>query len=79
MLINDEGEAQLADFGLSSLGDGIAGTSSSLLNSAGNPRWLAPELMFPDLFNGSGKTTRETDVYAFGMTALEVSFLESNK
>ncbi len=30
------------------------------------------ELLFPSLFDGSGKTTRESDIYAFGMTAFEV-------
>jgi len=28
--------------------------------------------MFPEIFNGSGKSTHESDVYSFGMTALEL-------
>jgi len=28
--------------------------------------------MFPGLFNGTGKSTRESDVYAFGMSCLEL-------
>jgi len=72
VLVNGEGIAQLADFGLSTVGDATIATVSSISNSAGNPRWLAPELMFPDKFNGSGRSTRESDVYAFGMTALEL-------
>ncbi|KLO11142.1 kinase-like protein [Schizopora paradoxa] len=73
ILVSDYGIAQLADFGLSTVGDvGAAIVDGSLSNSAGNPRWLAPELMFPEMFHGSGKSTRESDVYAFAMTALEL-------
>ncbi|KLO18998.1 kinase-like protein [Schizopora paradoxa] len=72
VLISEDGTAQLADFGLSSVGDSVAQLGGSVSNSAGNPRWLAPELLFPDHFGSSGKSTRETDVYAFGMTALEL-------
>ncbi len=73
-MVNDEGMAQPSDFGLATVGHtyGLAISSGSMSNSGGNPRWLAPELMFPSLFNGTGKSTRESDVYAFGMTALEV-------
>ncbi len=74
MVVNDEGIAQLADFGLSTVGDDneTVNSSLSLSSCAGNPRWLAPELLCAGVFNGSGKSTRESDVYAFGMTALEV-------
>lgn len=71
-MVTDDGNAQLADFGLSTIGGLSATTNGSLSNSAGHPRWLAPELMFPDYFNGTGRSTCESDVYAFGMTALEV-------
>ncbi len=75
-MVSDEGQAQLADFGLATVESvrSIASGSRSMSNSAGNPRWLAPELMFPELFDGVGKSTRESDAYAFGMTALEVSY-----
>ena len=73
IMINDEGNPQLSDFVLSTV-EPIQGlVSGSMSLSGGNPRWSAPELMFPKLFNASGRCTRESDVYAFGMTALEVS------
>ncbi|KLO08889.1 kinase-like protein [Schizopora paradoxa] len=67
VLVSDDGTAMLADFGLSK---GV--NMSSNPNASDNVRWLAPELMFPEKFRGSGKRTRESDVYAFGMTALEL-------
>ena len=75
VLVNDKGDAQLADFGLSSVGNIGEGFSGSLSGSAatGNPRWLAPELMIPIHSDASRTTSFESDVYAFGMTALEVS------
>ncbi len=60
ILVNDEHVAQLADFGQSTVGDGTV--NGSMSNSAGHPRWLAPELMFPENFNGSGKSTQRPTV-----------------
>ncbi|KLO08218.1 kinase-like protein, partial [Schizopora paradoxa] len=72
IMVDDEGKAQLADFGLSTV-DSVRLTANSPTSySAGNPRWLAPELMFPEMFGGDGESTRESDAYAFGMTALEL-------
>ena len=73
-MVNDDGVAQLTDFGFAAVEPVRSTVTGSMSNSAGNPRWLAPELMFPDLFGGAGKSTRESDAYAFGMTALEVSY-----
>ena len=44
----------------------------------GTTRWMAPELLYPDLFGFIGKLEKQlpskgTDVYAIGMTVLEVS------
>jgi len=43
----------------------------------GTTRWMAPELFFPDKFGYTGKLvkqlpSKETDIYAIGMTILEV-------
>ncbi|KLO08890.1 kinase-like protein [Schizopora paradoxa] len=72
VLVNSEGTPQLADFGLSSVGDSEGVNSNSNSGSTGNPRWLAPELIYPHEPDGSRKRTRESDVYALGMTALEL-------
>lgn len=66
--------AQLADFSLATLETTLTNLRgfNSILTSGGNPRWLAPELMFSEMFGGSGERTRESDLYAFGMMALEV-------
>jgi serine/threonine protein kinase len=60
--------AKLADFGLSLI---VAGTSITATTGNGSHRWSAPEL----IQNSDGYRTRETDVYAFGCAALEVSLL----
>ncbi|KLO08214.1 kinase-like protein, partial [Schizopora paradoxa] len=72
IMVNDEGSVQLADFGLATVESVRATVTGSMSSSAGNPRWLAPELMFPEMFGGGGKSTRESDAYSFGMTALEL-------
>jgi len=44
----------------------------------GTIRWMAPELLYPDGFGFTGKIekqlpSKDTDIYAIGMTILEVS------
>ncbi|KLO09040.1 kinase-like protein, partial [Schizopora paradoxa] len=75
IMVDNEGNPQLSDFGLSTVEPIQTIVASSMSLSGGNPRWSAPELIFPDLFRGSGKSTRASDVYSFGMTALEL-FME---
>jgi serine/threonine protein kinase len=58
--------AKLADFGLSLI---VADSDVTATTSNGSHRWSAPELIQNlDIYR-----TRETDVYAFGCTSLEVS------
>ncbi len=72
IMVDDKETPQLSDFGLATVEPFREVIASSTSHSGGNPRWLAPELMFPGLFGGTGRSTRNSDVYAFGMTALEV-------
>ncbi|KAK0222060.1 kinase-like domain-containing protein [Armillaria fumosa] len=67
ILVTDDLHCCLADFGLSLF------TGSQTLDdssSRGSIRWLAPEYMDPDLFDGSCSTAR--DIYAYGCTIVEV-------
>ena len=65
----------MADFGLAAIvGEVATGTDRGLW---GTVRWMAPELFFPDKFGFTGELrkqlpSKETDVYAFGMTIFEV-------
>ncbi|KAK0485349.1 kinase-like domain-containing protein, partial [Armillaria luteobubalina] len=66
ILVMDDLHCCLADFGLSLFAE------SQTLNcsSKGSIRWLAPEYMNPDLFDGSYFTAR--DIYAYGCTIVEI-------
>ena len=78
ILINSECHACLADFGLVT----IVGETSSVegLSSqkpGGTIRWMAPEILHPDKYGYVKRAQRKlpsksTDIYAFGMTVLEV-------
>lgn len=73
ILIDENGVPKIADFGLSRVKDlqaSLTGTSSS--GAKGSLRWQAPELLFPEEFGGTGKHTFASDIYALGMTYLEV-------
>jgi len=67
VLIDDDGNILLCDFGLSSfLGDGFTTATTAKFNL----RWTAPEIIFPE-----GKDIRPsklTDVYSFASVILQV-------
>ena len=71
--------ARLADFGLAMITDEPAGrTTNSGGEMRGTTRWMAPELMNPEEFGFIGDLLKQlpstsTDIYAIGMTILEVS------
>ena len=78
ILIDSDHCARLADFGLAVIVDESA-TGSIVENGGmrGTLRWMAPELMYPEEFGFTGECqvrlpSRGTDVYALGMTILEV-------
>ncbi|KAG8892256.1 hypothetical protein FRB99_002845 [Tulasnella sp. 403] len=63
VLIDDNGEAMLCDFGLAKfLGDVSSGFTTST-DQKGTPRWMAPEQFQQD---GTPVYTIEADIYAFG-------------
>ncbi|KAJ7360826.1 kinase-like domain-containing protein, partial [Mycena albidolilacea] len=70
ILITQEWNACLADFGLTSLSDATIATNTS--HRAGSIRWMAPELIDPDRFGQKFLRTPATDVYAFGCVCLEL-------
>lgn len=71
ILIDDEGSARLSDFGLITLSE-VEGNAFQVTQGpdGGSTRWMSPELIM-----GSTKRSKESDVYAFGMTVVEVAFL----
>ena len=74
ILIGEDGNALLADFGLLTLiSDPTNPTASSSYVSAGTMRWMSPELLDPDQFGPKdGRPTKESDRYALGMVIYEV-------
>ena len=80
VLIDDDGNARLGDFGQARFMDRKRYTMSF----AGPMRWLAPELIGTDM-DYSEETdddqvpqpTKQTDIYAFGMVLLEVRYRSS--
>lgn len=65
--------ARLADFGLA-----VVVEESTSRELKGTTRWMAPELMDPEMFGFAGESLKQlpsksTDIYAIGMTILEVS------
>ncbi|CAE7073902.1 unnamed protein product [Rhizoctonia solani] len=68
VLVSSEGIARLSDFDFSIMSDAssLVFTASSN-NRMGSIRWVAPEMI-----SGTLKRTTRTDVYALGMTMLEI-------
>ena len=74
ILIDQDGCARIADFGLLTIvSDSAHYTSSSTPKSAGTTRWMSPELLDPVRFGREdGRATKDSDCYALGMVILEV-------
>ncbi|KAG8997033.1 hypothetical protein FRB93_000526 [Tulasnella sp. JGI-2019a] len=66
VLLNEQLMPRICDFGLSKIKDGHSATSTGM-QGAGSWRWMSPEVM------DGGPKTFESDIYAFGMTIVEVS------
>ena len=74
ILIDQDGHARLADFGLLTIvSDHTNFMSSSSAPSGGTTRWMSPELLHPEQFGlDHGRPTKESDCYALGMVIYEV-------
>ena len=77
-MIDSEGRARLAGFGLAVVADESTNGTATGGDMRSTPRWMAPELLFPDMFGFTGELekqlpSKDTDIYATGMTILEVS------
>jgi serine/threonine protein kinase len=69
ILIDNAGNAVLADFGQSRI-LGVSGFTT--MTVAGTHRYMAPELLIPENPDASPMSTKASDVWAAGMTGLEV-------
>lgn len=73
-MIDENGHARLADFGLLTLvSDPTNTVTSHSATNAGTTRWMSPELLYPEHFGfRDSRPTTQSDYYAFGMVILEV-------
>ena len=74
ILIDEAGQARLADFGLLKIISDPANNLSSSSNSQGGTvRWMSPELIYPGQFGlEKSSPTKPSDCYAFGMVIYEI-------
>jgi serine/threonine protein kinase len=74
LLIDEDGNVRITDFGLISITESQGfGTSFTAYTERGSVAYMAPELFAAS----EVKKNRNTDVYAFGITMLEVNFSTS--
>ena len=73
-MIDKDGSARLADFGLLTIvSDSTHPETTSSSEGAGTMRWMSPELLDPERFGSkNARHTKESDCYALGMVILEV-------
>ncbi|KLO19000.1 kinase-like protein [Schizopora paradoxa] len=71
ILMSDSFSPLLADFGISRLMTSSSSTSSTT-GAKGSARWMAFELLSPRMNGASGKHTKESDVWAYGMVIYEL-------
>ena len=73
VLVDQNGHARLADFGLLTImSDPANGLSSSSFTQGGTSRWMSPELINPQRFGlENSRPTKASDCYALGMVIYE--------
>ena len=73
VLIDEDGRARLADFGLLMIISDTNLVSSASFTPGGTWRWMSPELFDPESFGlKAGCPTKRSDCYALGMVIYEV-------
>ena len=74
ILIDKNGNARLADFGLLTIiTNSTHATTTTFSEGSGTLRWMSPELLDPARFGAKkSRPTKESDCYALGMVVLEV-------
>ena len=74
ILVDQDGHARLADFGLTTIvSESTYPITSSSSAHGGTTRWMSPERLDPKRFGfKDGRPTKESDCYALGMVVLEV-------
>ena len=74
IVIDKDGNARLADFGLLTIvSDSTHPATTTSSEGAGTIRWMSPELFDPERFGSKdARPTKESDRYALGMVILEV-------
>lgn len=75
-MIRSDGTACVADYGLAQIFAEVDYSFSSA-SLAGPVRWLAVEVMTSEC-ESAVPYTKESDVYAFAMTVIEVSLITTN-
>ncbi|KAG8871283.1 hypothetical protein FRB97_008823, partial [Tulasnella sp. 331] len=65
VLLTEQLDPLICDFGMTKMQD-VHNATSTAMQGAGSYRWMSPELMM----DGESKT-KESDIYAFGMTIVE--------
>ncbi|KAF8597063.1 hypothetical protein BDV93DRAFT_527688 [Ceratobasidium sp. AG-I] len=72
VFVSDKGIAKLGDFGHSILQHHSLSFTATTNIGGGTARWMAPELLMDDDEHNSADRSMPADVYALGMTILEV-------
>jgi len=67
IIVNDNGDPLLSDFGLSKLLENTDGLPRTLVKGIDSYRWFAPEVVFDKKLISTG-----SDVYSFAMTVLQL-------
>ena len=76
MLVDDDDNICLTDFGLAVFIREAQDSIGYGSTRGGNPRWLSPELIDPELFpdqDQSGRPTFASDIYSFACVCIEVN------